>query len=319
MKKLLAMALALTFTCAALSACGDTDSESSNDANSKAAEVSSSAADTESVADSTADDSAAESTAESTADSAAESAAESTADNASSDDAPQPRDISEVSGDLKNYETASLKFTADSDISMFEIFNEPVKDADGNEKLPGEEGYTGNEALVDMSVEELGGVPMLKLKQNYYAKNEDGSNVIQFLKIRCDMSKLFEGQEDKLADIFTVKMDIVCVAADEWVNVDDPSVPPAMVPGWCGGAFGTNNNGKWNGNMIEWSVNEFTSTWAATDMKIRPGVKGGDAAFNKDNETNYLTFMTWGITHDVDVYIADIQFEDADGNVITLD
>jgi hypothetical protein len=115
--------------------------------------------------------------------------------------------------------------------------------------------------------------------------------------------------------IFSVKADLVFVAQDEWES-DDGEL--SLVPGWYGGAFGTNNTGVWNGNMIEINDGEYTSTWRVTETTIRPGVYGGDAVFSANNESNYLTLMEWGITHDLDMYIADITFLDEDGNVISV-
>jgi len=123
-------------------------------------------------------------------------------------------------------------------------------------------------------------------------------------------------------NIFSVKVDLVAVAKDA-LAVDDGTgtMVDMMVPGWVGGAFGTNNNKEWNGNMAEWSVNEYANEWAYCEPLCRPGIDAEAASkgFNSTFETNYLTIMCWAQTHDVDLYIANITFEDADGKVITLD
>lgn len=295
MKKFLAMALAVIMTCGVMTACGEDDSST----------------------ESKKDDSAAATTAATTTAAPETTTAPAESEDASSETEVKPRDISEAKGELKYYDNASLTFTVGDVPEYVSMFNEAKKDADGNEVYPGDEGYTGDEAILEFSVEELSGVPMLKVSN---VAKADGT--YNGSKIRFDMAKIFEGKEDKLAEIFSIKADIVLVANDE-VTWDDGTT--AMTTGWCGGAFGTNNNGDWNGNMMEWSTNESVSTWAYVDLTARPGIKTDadgnptTASFNKDYETNYLTLMQWGVTHDVDLYVADIVFENEAGEVITLD
>lgn len=294
MKKFLAMALAVIMTCGVMTACGDdaSSTESKKDESSAATTTTTAAPETT-------------------------PAPAETEDASSEDDTPKPRDISEAKDELKFYDNASVTFTVGEVPEYVSMFNEAKKDKEGNEVYPGDEGYTGDEAVLEFSVEELAGVPMLKVNN---LPKEDGT--YNGSKIRFDMGKIFEGQEDKLADIFSIKADIVIVANDE-VTWDDGTT--AMTTGWCGGAFGTNNNKEWNGNMMEWSTNESVSTWAYVELTARPGIKtdaDGNptaASFNKDFETNYLTLMQWGLSHDTDLYIADIVFENEAGEVITLD
>ncbi len=323
MKKILAMALALTMTCGVMTACGSDDSSSSKD---------------DSTTTTTTTTAATTTTAPTTDDSSSEP-------DDGGEEVAQPKPIEDVAGELLNNENPSVTFTADSDLSWITMFNEgKTAKVDGEfvNLYPGDEGYAGDEAILDFSVAELGGVSMLKIdnlgqgndvltftKEGSEGVYSDGSskNLWWYPKVRFDIGKLFEGQEDKLNEIFTVTMDLV-VVGNEPAIADDTAgnVAPTEtnMPGYAGGAFGTNNNEQWNGNALEWSVNEWTSEWAYTELKIRPGIDALSGnpksfAFDKDFETNYLTLMEWGIDHDVDLYIANITFLNENNEVITLD
>lgn len=332
MKKMLAMALALTMTCGVMTACGNDDSSTKKDDSSTTTTTTTTAATTTTAP--------------------AEDSSSETDDGG--EDVAQPKPIEDVADELLNNENPSITFTADSDLSWISMFNEEAvaKDADGNlllnddgtpkKVVPGTEGYSGDEAILEFSVAEVGGISMLKIDNMgqgndvlYQVKEgdetySDGTTEKQtwwFPKVRFDMGKLFEGQEDKLNEIFTVTMDLVVVSNAPAMSDDSAGTVAATetnMPGYAGGAFGTNNNEQWNGNAQEWSVNEWTSEWAYTELKIRPGIDAasGNAksfAFDKDFETNYLTLMEWGIDHDVDLYIANITFLNENGEVITVD
>lgn len=332
MKKILACVLALTMTCGVMTACGSEDSSSKKDDSSKETTTTTTTAATTTTAPT--DDSS--------------------EDDGNGEDVPQPKPFEDIKGELLNFDKASVKFEKDSDISWITMFNEekPGKDADGKlmldeagapiKVLPGAEGYDGDEAILEFTVEELGGVSMLKINnigqgndKFYYVKEgdaawSDGTTEKQTWwnpKIRFDMNKLFEANPDKLNEIFTVKLDLVVVGADPAISDDQAgTVAPSEtnVPGWAGGAFGTNNDNEWNGNAFEWSVNEWTSEWVYTELSIRPGIDAlsgnlKKAAFDKAFETNYLTLMQWGIAHDIDLYVADISFLNEAGDVITVD
>ena len=292
MKKLLAMALAVIMTCGVMTACGSDDSSEKKETT------------TTTAAETTTTTTAAETT---------------TTTTTTAEPEPEgPAPIEDVVALLANKDKASITFTADSDISYISMFNE-----ERGGVLPGDEGYNGDEAILNFSIEEVAGIPMLKIDEELYMQNEDGSYKHQGFKVRFDMNKLFEGQEEKLPQIFSIKADVIAIASDpaSVTNEETGETVEMMVPAWNGGAFGTNNNGSWNGNLSDWSVNEFTNEWAYTEILCRPGIDGenGDKAFNPDFETNYLTFMCWAQSHDVDLYIANVVFEDADGNLITLD
>lgn len=295
MKRSLAFALALSLT-AALAACGSKGgdaNETTTTTTTAATEVTTTSAPAETLA------------------------AETTA---AADETPaQPRPFEDIAGELADYDSASLKFSTDSDISYAGMFNKAELGEEGEELYPGDEGYTGDEAVLNISVEELGGIPMLKIESLPVMKTAaDGTDVEAFntTKLRLDMNKLFEGAEDELDKIFTVKMDLIIVAEGNVVNADGEF----KVPAWNGGAVGTNNNGEWNGNMMDWSVNEWTSEWAYVPILLRPGVEketnSANAAFSKDFDENYLTFMQWIPDHKVNAYIADITFLDEEGKVI---
>lgn len=298
MKKILASTLAILMTASMLTACGDSDTSSA--ASSKADTSSSAAAD--SAAESTAD-SAADSAAESTADSAAESTADS--EDASSEEVAAPKDISEMPATLKNYDTASLKFTTDMNLEDF--FGPFAEDK-------GKGAYDStDESHIEFAVEEVAGVPMLKIKTLDQNKLGTGYKVP---KVRFDMSKLFAGHEDVLPTIFTIKIDFVTKAVGNFKGDDGTE---SLVPGNFMGAVCTQpTDGKggnsWN-QLIEFAEAEWTSEWGSYEVKVRPGIKEA-AVFKDSTDPQYLSIMRWSIPNDADFYIADITFEDEDGNVI---
>ena len=51
------------------------------------------------------------------------------------------------------------------------------------------------------------------------------------------------------------------------------------------------------------------------ELTMRPGIKDG-ATFVNSTEPQYVSLMRWGIPNQADFYIADLRFEDEDGNVI---
>lgn len=328
MKKFLACTVAAILAASMMTACGSDDSDSSSTAATTTTKAAESAA--ESTEESAAD-SAEESTAESTAEES--KAEESTADESKSDSTAsagaQFTPISGVADALKNYENASLKFAADTDVNAFvEMFNEEV-----NGKHPGDEGYydMGDEACMELTVEDVAGIPMLKLNELFEKENtfSHGMPNYQTPKIRFDMNKLFAGHEEDMEKIFTMKADFVCIARDQAVydeNAGEAGLGPVTV-GWYGGAFGCNNNDKWDGNLIEWSCasimsgedseTEWANQWAYTEVMARPGLKDS-AMFKAEYETNYMTMMAWKVKSHIDWYVADIVFEDEDGNVIPV-
>ena len=60
---------------------------------------------------------------------------------------------------------------------------------------------------------------------------------------------------------------------------------------------------SWN-DLYDFGEAEWTSEWGSYELTMRPGIKDG------------ATLMRWGIPNQADFYIADLRFEDEDGNVI---
>lgn len=288
MKKLLACALALTLTSAMFASCGSSDDSSSK-------------ADAKTTTTTTA---APETTTTTTA--AAESAADSTATESGagdSSDAAVAKDISEMPETLANYADASLKFSTDKTAEDYGLACMAENDFDGTD-----------ESHCEFTVEEVAGVPMMKVT----VLDQDDYGDYKIPKIRFDMSKLFEGQTEDLPKIFTVKMDVVTKAVGNFTADDGTE---SLVPGNFTGAFVTQpgadvDNLGWN-QLYEFGEAEWTSEWGSYELVMRPGIKPA-AQFVDATSSQYLTLMRWSIPNDACFYIADIRFEDEDGNVIAL-
>lgn len=287
MKKLLACTLALTMTAAMLTACGSTDDSSS----SKAA-----ATTTTTTAETT-------TTTEATTTTAAESAAESTADSATeSGAAEEAKDISEMPATLASIDTASVKFKTDMNAEDF-VAPMAEKDWDGTD-----------ESHVNLTIEEVAGVPMVKCE---VLDVNDAGTGYKIPKIRFNMAKLFEGQEEDLEKIFTVKADVVTKAVGNFTADDGTE---SLVPGNFMGAFCTQTGAdpeelSWN-DLYDFGESEWTSEWGSYELTMRPGIKAGVATFSNTTTEQYVTIMRWSIPNDACFYIADLTFEDEDGNVI---
>ena len=135
-------------------------------------------------------------------------------------------------------------------------------------------------------------------------------------KIKFHMEKFFEGQEADLEKIFTVKADVVTKAVGEFTGDDGVS---SLVPGNFMGAFVTQpttgeGENSWN-DLYDFGEAEWTSEWGSYELTMRPGIKDG-ATFVNSTEPQYVSLMRWGIPNQADFYIADLRFEDEDGNVI---
>lgn len=284
MKKFLACALALTLTSAMFASCGSSD-DSSSKAEAKTTTTTTTAATTTEATTTTA---APESTADSTAASGTESEGEAA------------KDISEMPATLKNYEEASVYFKKDMDVASIV---EPFAEKD----------YENDESHVNLSVEELAGVPMLKVE---VLDQDPDTGDYKLPKIRFHMEKLFEGQEADLEKIFTIKADVVTKAVGEFTGDDGTK---SLVPGNFMGAFVTqpttgDGENDWN-DLYDFGEAEWTSEWGSYELTMRPGIKDG-ATFVNSTEPQYVSLMRWGIPNQADFYIADLRFEDEDGNVI---
>ncbi|MBR1739179.1 MAG: hypothetical protein IJ737_02710 [Ruminococcus sp.] len=314
MKKLLACTLALSLSAAMFAGCGGKDDSSSSKKASDSA-ATNDAATTEAPAETGAAD-----TTEAPEESGAASEGDDSAsggDAAAEVDASDHLSLSQINTLIKDRDTASLKFEMDTDVTqIIEMFNEEVAGA-----LPGDvENYLGDEAVVHFSVQEVAGIPMLKCDEEVFEYDPEDVNFNhKTLKLRFDMNKLFAGHEEEMDNIFNAKIELVAIANEQAVY--DDGLGPITV-GWYGGAFGTNNAGKWNGNLGEWSMASnsgegWCDQFAYTSANVRIGLKD-NAKFNHENETNYLTLMAWIVKSDIDLYVADITFEDEDGNVIPV-
>ena len=298
MKKILAMTLALTMTALMFASCGDKGDNSE----SKAATTTTTAA-TEAPAETTpAED---ETPAETTSDE----------DKTSEIDNSDWKPLSAIADSLECYDNASLTFAADSDVSGIIT---PFYEA-SDELKPGEDGYSGDEAKINFSVQEVAGVPMLKCDEEIYDTEDTANNGHKVLKIQVDMNKLFAAEPELMDKVFTIKAELVAIAREQAVY--DDGMGPVTVA-WYGGAIGSNNNGNWNGNTgtIEMASDQgegWCDQWAHTVASARIGLKE-QAKFNHEYETNYETIMAWVVKSDIDLYIADLVFEDEDGNVIKV-
>ncbi len=291
MKKVFASILALTMTAAMLTSCGDSDSSSKSDASSKKEETTTTTTTAETTT-TTAETEAASS----------EAPADSTAEEG---EAPKP--ISEMPATLASYENASVYWKADTDIaSIIEPFAEDT----------GSGAYVPNtdESEVAISIEELEGIPMAKIE--VLSMSKDGENWA-IPKIKIHMEKLFEGHEEDLEKIFTVKADVVTKAVGNFV-ADDGS--EALVPGNFMGTFVTqpsdgNGGNSWN-ELYSFKEEEWVSEWGSYELTMRPGIKAGKATFVNSTDPQFVSIMRWSIPNQADFYIADLTFEDEDGNVI---
>lgn len=275
MKKLLAMTLSIIMMCGVLSSCGKDDAN---------------------------DDSKSNKTTTTTA--ATTTAPEATTPAATTTEAPAadgPKAIDEISDTLVSMDKCSVKWTMDTKVD--EIV-EPFAEKD----------YANDESHVNLTMEELDGIPMIKVE--VLDKTDNGANY-KIPKIRFDMSKLFEGNTAVLPDIFTIKMDVVTKAVGKFKDADTGE--ETLVPGNFMGAFVTqpikdDGNQDWQ-QLVDVGESEWTSEWAAYEISMRPGIKPA-AVFKDSAASQYVSFMRWGIPNQADFYIANITFLDKDNNVI---
>ena len=292
MKKVFASILALTMTAAMLTSCGDSDSSSKSESSSKKEETT-----TTTTAETTTTPAETEAPAESS-----EAPAES-----GTEEGEAPKDISEMPETLASYENASVYWKADTDIaSIIEPFAE---DQGSGVYVP-----NTDESEVAVSIEELEGIPMAKIE--VLSKTEDGENWA-IPKIKIHMENLFEGHEEDLEKIFTVKADVVTKAVGNFVSDDGTEM---LVPGNFMGAFVTqptdgNGGNSWN-DLYDFGESEWVSEWGSYELTMRPGIKAGKATFVNSTDPQFVSIMRWSIPNQADFYIADLTFEDEDGNVI---
>ena len=317
MKKFLAAALALTMTAAMFTACGD-DSSSSSKADSTAASSTAEASSAE--APSVAEESSAADASSADASSADASSADASSADASSGDeaAEEPVDISEAAKSLANYDTASLKFTMNTKPELL------VGDMAEMDTTPDEDDYYPNdESRCAYEMEEVAGVPMIKVTVRDLKDPEDPELGYKIPKIRFKMDKIFEGMEDKLPEVFTIKADVIYRAVGDFTGDDGQT---AHVPGNFMGGLAVQaikdpakpETLSWTAEVAgEIATSEWVSEWGYCELKA-------DAipvwqAYANSKDPQYFTFMRWSIPNDACFYIADLTFLDEAGNVIAID
>ena len=309
MKKILAAALALTMTAAMFTACGD-DSSSSSAADTASSTAASSEAEASSEE--------ASSTEEASSEEASSTEDASSDDASSEEEAAEPVDISEAAKALKNYDTASLKFTMNTKPELL------VGDMAEQDLTPDEDDYYPNdESRCSYEMEEVAGIPMIKVTVRDLKDPEDPELGYKIPKIRFKMDKIFEGMEDKLPEVFTVKIDVIYRAVGDFTGDDGTT---AHVPGnFMGGMAVQAIKDPANPESLSWtaeiagevSTSEWVSEWGYYELV-------GDAItvwqpYANSTDPQYFTFMRWSIPNDACFYIADMTFLDEAGNVIAID
>ncbi|MDR0947184.1 MAG: hypothetical protein LBM87_05535 [Ruminococcus sp.] len=167
------------------------------------------------------------------------------------------------------------------------------------------EGVTqsGDEASGVLSVADYNGSKMLK-----FACTDADSKVI---KIRFDVKAMFGDDLDKITNI---KMDVICASAD--------GVTP---PNWTGGclqSIGSDAAGEAYPaeDQSTWEGGEYTNA-ATVVMPIEKKWLLPAKKWKLDAASSTLVFMKWSQSAgpaNVDVYIDNIQFLDADGNGVAF-
>lgn len=211
----------------------------------------------------------------------------------------EPKPITEIKSSLKNYENASVKFSSETKISSF--------------IQPLGTGYNDDESHLKITLEDLDNVPMIRVQ----TLDQDSSGQYKAAKVHIDISKFFKGHTEDLPKIYTVKADIVTKA--EGYYVDDKTNEKKKVPGNFIGKFVTqpsdgNDGNSWN-ELETFEEEEWVSEWGSYEITMKPGNVDG-AAFLDTDQPQYIAIMKWSMPNQADFYIADLVFEDVDGNVI---
>lgn len=207
--------------------------------------------------------------------------------------------VSEIKNSLKNYENASVKFSNNTKISSF---IEPL----GTD-------YASDESHLKISLEDLGGVPMIRIQ----TLDQDSSGQYKAAKVHIDISKFFKGHTEDLPKIYTIRADVVTKA--EGYYVDDKTGEQKKVPGNFIGKFITQpydgNGGNLWSELDTFEEEEWRSEWGSYELVMKPGNVDG-ATFKDTDKSQYVAIMKWSMPNQADFYIADLVFEDVDGNVI---
>ena len=241
------------------------------------------------------------------------SASESKAEESKADDAvsksedgkdAKPKPVEEIATTLENQDTASI------------TFNTNMKVEDFAESL-GVNDYNDDETKVKLSIEELAGVPMLKIE----SLDKSRKGIPKTAKVHLLMNKLFEGHEDVLPTIFSVDVELVTKAAEK---VKDDDGNEKLAPAFFAGKIISQpynedeKTQKWE-ELEAYEGNEWVSEWS---YKKVTGILGAKEAskFVNTKEPQYFAFMQWRAHENFDdLYIANITFYDEAGNVIPCD
>lgn len=211
----------------------------------------------------------------------------------------EPKAIDELSDELKSMENCSVKWSMDTDV---EDLIEPFAEKD----------YENDESHVKLSMEELDGIPMIKVE----TLDKNDKDEYKIPKIKLDMAKLFKGQESDLPKIFTIKIEFVTKAVGEFTGDDgNKSLVPGNFMGvLCTQPIDDKDGNSWN-ELLSFGEAEWTSEWAAYELSIRPGIKPA-AIYQDTTKPQYLSMMKWSIPNQADFYIANITFLDEAGEII---
>ena len=137
------------------------------------------------------------------------------------------------------------------------------------------------------------------------------------------MNEIFEGIEDKLPTVYTIKADVIYRAVGDFTADDGTQ---AHVPGNFMGGIAVQcitdpkkpESLSWTDSVAgEVATSEWVSEWgycelSANDIPIWQ-------AFAESKDPQYFTFMRWSIPNDACFYIADLTFLDENGEVIPIE
>lgn len=171
---------------------------------------------------------------------------------------------------------------------------------------------SGDESRCKYSVEEVAGIPMLKIE--ILDKYADGVNYL-IPKPQFKLAEIFKGHEDLLPKVNVVKMDIIQKAVGEFTAEDGSS---ALVPGNLMGtlAVQAQKDGSMTWDQNDFAAADWVSEWVYVEASSKELLVWGTSDYSNTTDEQYVTIMRWGIPNDACLYIADIAFYDADGNPI---
>jgi hypothetical protein len=179
-------------------------------------------------------------------------------------------------------------------------------------KCMAETDFTNDESNCEFSIEEVEGVPMLRVQ---VLDLNDAGTGYKIPKIQFDVSKIFDGDAETIGKIFTIEIEFMTKAVGNFTADDGTE---SLVPGNFMGSL-VSQPGD-DPDSLDWkeldsniSESEWTSEWGTYKFTVRPGLLG---AYSAVSTTQYFTFMRWSIPNQADFYVADITFLDEDGNVL---